>query len=375
MKGELYHATTDDGWKLGVKRYRPKTQKQAPFPVVLCHGLAVNRYSVDFGIEGTKEWQQYSLAAFLSQGGSKKQTSFDVWVPELRGRGDSQTFDHWNHPERFVWSLDEYVEKDIPAVLSFIKQRYAKEKHPVKKVLWVGKSMGGMLAYAYGQTPAGRTAFKGCVIIASPVVFSHSKQYIRLLVRLLPRRIAGPVRVGDRLEENTMLAHLIQDVIVQKGNIEKRILDQYVRNGFADTISSKVINHFALCVRRNDFTKYPRRPWVYDILDTLGILDSYPWLKQRYAPYSYTDHLDKFNTPCLILAGKGDDLAHYEDVKYGFDHIGSKEKTFLLFGKHVKDSQGNIISSFDYGHLDINLGEKARDEVFPIIYDWLISHC
>jgi len=163
-------------------------------------------------------------------------------------------------------------------------------------------------------------------------------------------------------------------MIAQKASIEKRILDVYVKQGFADTISSKVINHFALCVRRNSFSTYPRRPWLYDILDFLGLLKNHPLLKHRFAPHSYTEHLHRFTTPVLVIAGKGDNLAHYQDVQYGFDHVGSKDKTLVVFAKNGKDAKGRVFSSFNYGHLDLNLGKKAKEEVYPVIHQWLQHH-
>jgi len=126
----VYYAKTSDGWKLAIKRYQPIGRK-SKYPVVLCHGFAANSYSVDFGLEDTDEWHQYSLAAYLSKGGNGK-LKFDVWVPEFRGRNESQTFDPDTCPEKYNWCLDDYVDKDIPAIISCIKREYRKEKnvHP-----------------------------------------------------------------------------------------------------------------------------------------------------------------------------------------------------------------------------------------------------
>jgi hypothetical protein len=80
---EIVSATTSDGWELRLYHYQPLGKKVVRFPVVLCHGLAANKNSCDFGEPGTMEWERYSLAAFLSQQHSENETVFDVWVPDV----------------------------------------------------------------------------------------------------------------------------------------------------------------------------------------------------------------------------------------------------------------------------------------------------
>ena len=36
------YAYTEDGWRLGVRRYRPQVPDPRKLPVVLCHGLGLN---------------------------------------------------------------------------------------------------------------------------------------------------------------------------------------------------------------------------------------------------------------------------------------------------------------------------------------------
>jgi pimeloyl-ACP methyl ester carboxylesterase len=349
---------TLDSWKLIIKRYKPKTSKKANHPVILCHGLAANKYSCDFGEENNKDWDQYSLAAYLSKGGKDKELSFDVWVPELRGRNGSQTFHPKVHPEKYNWSLDEYVDLDVPAIINHVQDIWHKETGDKPRVYWIGKSMGGMLAYAYGIFGNGNRDFKGVVSIGSPVRFKNSMDSIKLLVRICPRRLTGPVYLFERLNWNKLLFESLKNIMADRNHIEKRILGEYLNKGLNNTLSLKVINHFSIFIRNNNFCRYPRYPWLYDMSRRLPFL-------RNFSPESYSDNLNKFKSPLLVIAGKGDKVAHHLDVKYAFDHVGTKEedKKYILFSKNN--------SSHDYCHLDLNLGKKAKEEVYPRIYSWI----
>jgi len=84
------------------------------------------------------------------------------------------------------------------------------------------------------------------------------------------------------------------------------------------------------------------------------------------SPYSYTEHLDRFTTPLFVIAGGNDRMAPKTEMKYVVDHVGSSDVSYLECSKE----QG---FSADYGHLDLNLGLHAREEVYPRIYQWLIK--
>src|SRR5690348_4227676 len=72
---ERHVARTDDGWDLGLYRYRARNGRGTakPFPVVMSHGMAGSRLIFDLHPE-------YSLARFLAARG------FDVFLVDLRGR-------------------------------------------------------------------------------------------------------------------------------------------------------------------------------------------------------------------------------------------------------------------------------------------------
>ena len=56
-----------------------------------------------------------------------------------------------------------------------------------------------------------------------------------------------------------------------------------------------------------------------------------------------------------------------EDLEHVFEALGSDDKKFVLAAR----SQG---FSTDYGHVDLILGKRARDEIYPNIAEWIEAH-
>ncbi|HYG70384.1 MAG TPA: alpha/beta fold hydrolase, partial [Anaeromyxobacteraceae bacterium] len=160
---ELLFAETRDGWRIAVAHRRPRGPARRP-PVVLCHGIAVNRQTLDFGIE------RYSLAAFLARAG------FDCFAIDLRGHGDSK------RPRGGArrWNLDTYLRQDVPAVLDLVRERTG-----ASQVLWVGHSQGALLGMAACALYPDRV--KALVQLAGPVHFRAQERLRRLVaLRLVP---------------------------------------------------------------------------------------------------------------------------------------------------------------------------------------------
>ncbi len=126
-KVQRLHSTTVDGWNIALYRYRPTGGPRVGHPpILLCHGLGANRYNLDAPGD-------ISLARWLVKRG------FDCWVLEFRGAGQS-THPSFLHRMRNPWTFDDYVFKDIPAVLDTIENDTGS-----RQVHWVGHSMGGMV--------------------------------------------------------------------------------------------------------------------------------------------------------------------------------------------------------------------------------------
>jgi len=355
----VYHAKTPDGWVLAIKRYKPESDR-APYPVILFHGLAANRYCVDFGEEGGSEWNRYSLAGYLYRGEDKEDIKFDVWVPELRGRNGSRTFDPAVSPEKYNWCLDEYVDYDVPAIIKRVQREYRREGYGKARIFWVGKSMGGMLAYAYGEMDGGRREkdriLKGVVTIASPAVFRNSRpalKYILSLVKVWGPNLINLSEIIKRLIDDRELFDEVIGFVASLKNMDEDILEKYLLKGFDSTIPKKVLKHFLIFLKYGDFCRYPRYPLLYNILYRFNAI------RKWFAPYSYTDNLWRFKAPLCVIAGGSDPLAHPNDVFYAYYNVGTPK------------SRRKRILIPCYGHMDLNLGKDAKKDVYPKIYNWL----
>ena len=347
---------TSDGWKLQLFHYPANSNKKINIPVVLCHGLAANKNSCDFGEVGSDIWNKYSLAAYLSQGMHPNNVSFDVWVVELRGRGKNPTFSSKDHPDKYVWCFDDYVEKDVPTILEYIDNYYQKPQN----VLWVGKSMGGMIAYAYGQKQESYSHLRGVVTLGSPVIFEYKNPLLELISRLAPRNISIPINISQILQRIPEISDSFKKIGATSGNIEEDIFNFYLKHGMDSMISSKVFSHFSVFFRHNTFCSYPKYPWLFDLF-------GYGHLKRLFAHYDYKQNLNLFKHPLLAIVGEADKEAPPEEVIAVLGRVGSSDKTYHHFSKKKGYKA-------DYGHLDLNLGKYAKEEVYPVIAEWLYQH-
>ncbi|HVJ88667.1 MAG TPA: alpha/beta fold hydrolase, partial [Labilithrix sp.] len=173
----VHFATTHDGWRLALSRYQP-SRATRNFPVVLCHGLAASYIGFDLDPE-------VSLARRL------RSLGYDVWAIELRGHGLSDLPSLFGK-QRYAWTFDDYLERDAPCILDFIRAETG-----IDGVHWIGHSMGGILLYALIAT--GCKAIRSGVTVASGLDYSVAENDfakiapLRKYVRFLPALPLGLV--------------------------------------------------------------------------------------------------------------------------------------------------------------------------------------
>jgi pimeloyl-ACP methyl ester carboxylesterase len=80
--------------------------------------------------------------------------------------------------------------------------------------------------------------------------------------------------------------------------------------------------------------------------------------------FSYTKELGRVKVSTLFIAGQLDYMAPPDVVRYAYEHVSSKHKTYRLFCT----ANGCRVN---YGHDDLVLGNYAEIEVFPYIYLWM----
>lgn len=320
---EVHFATTSDGWRISITRYRPAVEpaRQGP-PVVLVHGLAANRRNFDL-------MEDRSLARWLAARGH------DTWIVELRGRGLS-TRPRLFSGLKYDWSFDEYVDKDLPAALAAVRRATGKEALHL-----VGFSIGALALYAHLTEGDNSRGVASLTSLAGAAFFKRmGKGVSGTLVRNLRwmrhrwlMRVLAPVS-GYWHVSPLQIIHNPENTT---GKIQRRAMVNMIAN-------------FA----RNELLQYS--DWI--------LSDVFRSIDQRR---DYRAELPKLAVPTLFLAGSRDILATADAVKDTMEQLGATDKKFVLCSR----AQG---FSVNYGHFDLTIGNRTADEIFPLIGSWIDAH-
>jgi pimeloyl-ACP methyl ester carboxylesterase len=326
----LHYATTRDGWRLALHHRAPARGGHGT-PLLLCHGMGSNRFNVDGP-------GRVSLARHLQAAG------WDVWVLELRGAGLSRR--RWRLPyPAYRWTFEDYVHHDVPAAVSLVRELTGEAR-----LLWVGHSLGGMVAYAALMTPLA-DAFAGVVTLASPGMTDIGHEAIdrwialRQLLRFAPGRL--PARCAARAGSPfagaivATVPTLVRDWLWHPDNLDLDVVRFMMRNGVEDLPRSLLV----------EFARWYEAKRMSD----------------RYALFSFGDHLERIRAPMLVIAGGRDRLTPPADLARLVDRLGSKDKTFWVAG------HGSGLAH-EYSHVDLVLGRHAPDEIYPVLDEWLAAH-
>ncbi len=326
----LHRTLTRDGWRIAVHRYAPVRRAHGT-PVVLCHGMGSNRFNLD-GPGRT------SLARYLVAHG------YDVWLLELRGAGSSRRRLQLP-PVPYAWSFEDYAQHDAPAALRLVRRESGRPR-----VLWVGHSLGGMVAYALLMTPAGDSV-AGAVTIASPAMTDVGHETLdfwvglRRFLRYAPARIPSGLlaRLGAPLAGPiaALLREPLRDWGFHDDNLDLEVVRFMMTRGLEDLPRSLLV----------EFARWYEARRMSD----------------RYDLFAFSDHLERIATPMLVIAGSRDGLTPAADIRHVYEQIGSKDKDLFVAGKEAG-------LGHEYSHVDLVLGRHAPDEVFPRIGAWLDAH-
>lgn len=306
---DVVQARTRDGWTLYLGRHRPKGEARLP-PVLLVHGIAMNRQAFDFGVE------RYSIARFLSLAG------LDCFTLDLRGHGRSR-----RGPGR-RWNLDTYLNEDLPAALEAIRAATGAEK-----VLYVGHSQGAILGMAACALHRERIA--GLVSLAGPAHFDAQPR-LRKLVALrhlgLGRGLRELARMVAPLSGFWHPSPLELSVNVR--NMERPVYRRMLANAIED-LQPGVLEQFAAFIREDSFRSMDGR-------------------------VDYRALLPTCTQPALFVSAERDGLAPPSVVEAAFRAWGGPKR-------HWRCGR-------DYGHADVLLGRNAPEVVFPAIREFLVEN-
>lgn len=289
--------------------------------VVLCHGLFVNSAFLNLD-------EEHSLARYLAQEG------FDVWNLSLRGTGRSL------NPLRGgpkSWTLDDIIEKDLSAVI-----RYVQKESRKSKVHWVGHGMGGMLLYGYLAKKGGAGLSAG-VAVGAPVTFGHSRQEpIKKLLKLRESEFLKKVflYLNAPFLGRILLPLIpgIESVFYNPDNLDDELKAKLMEVALAD-IEPGVLDHLLQIIAEGEFVS-------------------------ATGHFNYRRNLSKARIPLLLVGGEKDVIAPPAALKDVERALNSADRRIRVLGPGLKDSAA-------YGHFDLVLGKKAKQEVFPVIARWL----
>jgi pimeloyl-ACP methyl ester carboxylesterase len=345
---DFHTVKTLDGWTLVARRYRPaRGVPRGPMPVILCHGLT---YNADF-------WDldpSCSLAQYLAERG------FDVWAVDLRGAGLSQkwVFKLDEAPAQLIgralnratkgtlgsqghatvdlkyadWDLDDHIARDVPALVRLVRRQTQ-----APEVAWVGHSMGGIVALAH-LARHGNPGIGRLVTVGSQVTMKDGQLFLPFLQEMLLTR-------------------------------QRQLAGQFVPEELISQTRTSVHNLF--------FNVRHVSPQVYQALGTyamdipsLGLLKQYSILsstgelQDAQRRFNYAKALGNVQVPILVACGASDVFAPLPIQRYLYNHVGSTDKTLLMFGRQ----SGFAVDS---GHNDALVGLTSRQQIYPLIERWL----
>lgn len=310
---ELLYAPAADGWKIALGRCRPRVAGRLP-PVLLVHGIAMNRQVFEFGID------RYALSVYLARAG------FDCYALDHRGHGASHAGPGASR-RRGGWNLDTYLAQDVPAALDAIRDITG-----VDKVLWVGHSQGALLGMAACELYPDRIA--GLVALAGPAHFDVQTQLRRLVTRLAP--IGRFTRITARMVAPfaTFWHPAWTELAINPRNVEPRVKRRLLANAI-ENLEPGVLEQFATFIREDSFRAMD------------GSID-------------YRAALERCRQPALFVAAEQDGLAPPSVVQAAYRRWGGAKRYRVVDG--------------DFGHTDLLLGVRAPELVYPLVREFLLAH-
>lgn len=315
------YASTKDGWSIAMHWHEPDSPKKSGYPVILSHGIATNKYSLDL-------CRPLSLAYFL------KQEGYSVFVLSLRGAGNSY---HNSRCRTVDFSFDDIVEYDVPAVI-----QKAREVTGAPKVHWVGHSMGAMIAQAFlGRRLSGHEDIASFVSLGGLGRLDHVRHQWWSAFSRYPRLSSFfSLRLGARLAAPFIgqVYTPLHKTVYNRENLHKKTVKYLLRNA------------------------------VEDIAEGLSLQFSH-WIhsgeeKTSDASFDYRKALENIHLPALFIAGLDDKIAAPECVRFAWEKSSSPKKRFVLLSKENNFSR-------DYCHMGLLVGKEAPREVFPLVSGWL----
>ena len=328
-------AYTEDGWRLGVRRYRPARPDPGKLPVILCHGLGLNATFWTI----TDDHLPAQLAA----------SGYEVFLFDLRASGENSRLGSCDRLNRFLretplrergesyWTLDDVVRYDMPAILEHVHRQTGKGQ-----VNWIGHSLGGMVMFPFQQLSPEPYRIANFVGMGSTIIQATTPQKQMLSanggIRTL-LMVASAGRLGRPLTYFRMPGlDKIDRFYYTAENVEPRTVSRFYGYTLEDP-GPGALRQFAPYLRNGHLLSADER-------------------------IDYAEHLPEVLVPTLLVAGESDLISDVPSTRMTYDRLGSPDKALLVFG----ESQGSLGR---YGHCDLVWSKNAPVEIFPAVISWL----
>jgi pimeloyl-ACP methyl ester carboxylesterase len=329
------YAYTRDGWRLGVRHYRPAQADPGKLPVILCHGLGLN----------ATFWTitDNHLPAQLVERG------YDVYVFDIRASGESTRLGRHDRANGFLretpfrergessWTVDDLVRFDLPAILDYVQRETGQGR-----VNWIGHSLGGMMIFPFLELSTEPQRIANFVGMGSTIIQATTPQKDMLRANLAIRgilSIASAGRLGRPLTYVRLPGlGMIDRFYYSAENVDRSTISRFYGYTLEDP-GPGALRQFAPYLRSGHLLSADRR-------------------------IDYSARLGEVTVPTLMVAGAGDLISDVPSTRMTFDALGSVDKTLLVFGK----ANGHVD---DYGHCDLTWSRHAPREVFPVVIEWL----
>jgi len=301
---------TDDGWQAALFCLPPLPGASGE-PVILAHGLGVNRHSLDWS-------GSLSLARALQRAG------FAVYLMEHRGDASAippEGSRGWD------FDFDDIAIHDVPAAVDA-----AREHSGYPRVHWIGHAMGGQLLYAFLAHSRG-DGVGAAATLCAPVTFTTSDSIRRaaaLTRLLLPKAAQVPARAAAAVLAPTVRG----ENRIAGAEIARPVTRGVMVHGSRD-LSGAMVHQVAR--------------WL-----TSGVLCD------RDDRVDYAEALRGITLPLMLVTARGDSLCPPEHAAPVLDFLNGP--------------QGVLVLDRGWGHLDPLLGARAPDRVFPRLVSWLDTH-
>lgn len=292
-------------------------------PVLLVHGIGINHQNNDV-------LPDLSLARHLATAGR------DCWLLTLRtGRVGAR----WR--ERALMRFERMARYDLPIGIDRVL-----EITGAPQLDYVGFSMGGMLLYGSIARTVDPAKVRKVVIIGSPAIV-RAPWPLALFgwIRFLPWWLLPtiPLRLLSRMiafAADWLPFTPLHQLVYNPRNVER---------GIAGAALMTVQDMPAAL--SHDFVRWSALGGPIDVEGA-----------------SIVERLEKLSNPAIFFAGAADRLAPPESVRAAYDAWGrdqpAADKTFVLLGREAGASE-------DYGHGDLAIGRRAREDVFEPIAAFL----